>query len=93
MTSWSTAAELALVFAVAPDTLELYRQRGTLPSRLDPGGRRLFDAATVATIFRRRGAASAQVPAHSFGRLGEVALGQRPASRAPLPLAQPRLGD
>jgi hypothetical protein len=74
--AWSSAADLALVFAVSADTLELYRQRGTVASRLDPAGRRVYDGAAVSAIFRRRGVPLAPVASASFGRLGEVTLGQ-----------------
>ena len=72
---WLSAERLAAVFAVTPSTLELYRQRATLGSTVDGQGQRLFDAAAVATLFRRRGAAPAPVAEGSLGRLGEIALG------------------
>jgi hypothetical protein len=77
--TWSSADDLSIVFAVSPGTLELYRQRGTLASYVDARGRRLYDGAAVGAIFRRRGAPAVQTLAGSFGRLGEVTLGEASA--------------
>jgi hypothetical protein len=72
---WSSAEQLSATFAVTPATLELYRLRATLASTVDGRGQRVFDAAAVATLFRRRSAPLPQLPDGSFGRLGEISLG------------------
>lgn len=71
------------MFAVAPSTLELYGQRGTVPFFTDGQGRRLFDAEAVASIFRRRGTSPVVAPERSFGRLGSVTLGEPPLTAPP----------
>jgi hypothetical protein len=80
--SWMTADEIAAIYAVSPETLALYRQRGTLPS-LMRAGRPLYDAATAASIFRRRGVTTSISDERSFGRLGVVTLGSAPLTALP----------
>lgn len=72
---WFSAVELSAVLAVSPTTLELYASRGTLGSRVDERGRRLFDGRAAAAIFRRRGDRAVAPPGPSWGRLGEITLG------------------
>jgi hypothetical protein len=71
--AWMTADEICALYAVSPDSLALYRLRGTLASQLR-GGRPVYDA--PATIFRRRGVATSVGDERSFGRLGAVTLGE-----------------
>ena len=81
---WTSAAQLVETYAVSALTLELYRQRGSLPTMV-VAGQTLYDAAAVATIFRKRSALPLSAPPNSFGRLGEVTLGNtkgRPTDRA-----------
>jgi hypothetical protein len=73
--AWMTADEICALYAVSPDSLALYRQRGTLASQLR-GGRPVYDAQAAATIFRRRGVATSVTDERSFGRLGTVTLGE-----------------
>jgi hypothetical protein len=74
--TWLSAAQIAGSFAVSPATLELYRLRSSLGCQVDRAGQVLFDAAEVATLFRRRGAPPPPAAVGSLGRLGEVALGR-----------------
>lgn len=77
--AWRYAEDLAREYAVTPATLELYRARGTLASTTRAGGR-LFDATSVARLFRRRAESGTAVSGGSYGALGSVVLGVPPVA-------------